>query len=349
VKHRIKSIRAEYFRLPLKNPFVISIRSATNANVVRWHLTTEEGFEFLGESVPVQYVTGETPETVLATVSNIDAILRGAQVEDFLELISEMSHRLPHDVAARAGVEIALYNAFADEEDIPVYKLLGGANAELETDLTIARIPNATEVAQEAWRDGFRYFKMKVGGGAMEEDVGRILAIQNSIQEIGGDVPIFRLDANQSLTPKTTLQLTEELLRHDINIELIEQPVPKEDLAALDEIARVSPIPIVADEACRSPQEAFRICAETATQGLNVKLMKSGISGALEIIRIAKAAGRKLMMGCMLESEVGMAASVALASGTGVFDYIDLDGHLLLDLDRPISLFKANGPWLQAH
>ncbi len=76
--------------------------------------------------------------------------------------------------------------------------------------------------------------------------------------------------------------------------------------------------------------------------------MKSGIRGALDIIAIAKASDRKLMIGCMLESEIGMAASVALACGTNAFDYIDLDGHALLDLKEPINLFSAEGPMLRS-
>ncbi|HET6401989.1 MAG TPA: dipeptide epimerase [Candidatus Kapabacteria bacterium] len=339
MKRRIESIRAEYFQIPLKNPFILSIRSALHANVIRWHLRTDDGREFPGESVPVQYVTGETPETVLAAVPKIEALLHGALIEDLPHLIHEMGRALPNDIAARAGVEIAIYNAFAAETGIALEKLLGSENVTLETDLTIARIPNALEVARQAWLEGFRIFKMKVGGGAMEEDIDRILGIAEEFPEA-----VFRLDANQSLTPRSTVKLAEALLRNDITLELIEQPVPKEDLAALDEVARICPIPIIADEACRTPAEAYRIFSETAVQGVNVKLMKSGIGGALDIIRIAKAAGRKLMIGCMLESEIGMAASVALACGTGAFDYIDLDGHLLLDLKEPISLFSANGP-----
>ena len=339
MKRRIESIRAEYFQIPLKNPFILSIRSANHANVIRWRLRTEDGREFPGESVPVQYVTGETPETALAAVPKIDALLHGALIEDLPYLIHEMERALPNDIAARAGVEIALYNAFTAETGIPLEKLLGGENVTLETDLTIARIPNALEVAREAWQEGFRIFKMKVGGGPMEEDLDRILSIAEEFPEA-----VFRLDANQSLTPRSTVKLAEALLRNDITVELIEQPVPKEDLAALDEVVRICIIPIIADEACRTPAEAYRIFSETAVQGVNVKLMKSGIGGALDIIRIAKAAGRRLMIGCMLESEIGMAASVALACGTGAFDYIDLDGHLLLDLKEPISLFSAEGP-----
>ena len=344
MKQHILSVIAEYIQIPLKNPFILSIRSAHHANVVRWRLRTDEGMEFLGETVPVQYVTGETPESVLAVVPKIEAVLREAKIEDFHHLIHELALAFPADISARAGVEIALYNAHAFEANTSVENVLGGELATLETDLTIARIPNATEVARAAWHEGFRIFKIKVGGGAMEEDIDRILGIASELPEA-----IFRLDANQSLTPESTVRLAEELLRNGIRLELIEQPVPKEDLFALDETARISPVPIIADEASRTPLEANRIFSETAVHGVNVKLMKSGIGGALDIIAIAKAAGRKLMIGCMLESEVGMAASIALASGTGAFDYIDLDGHLLLDLNEPIRLFHSDGPLLRAN
>ena len=343
MKQSITSLRAEYVPLPLKNPFVLSIRTASHATVIRWRLGTDEGGEFPGESVPVQYVTGETKESVLAAAPKLEALLKGQKIEDLRHISRMVEREFPNDVAARTGVEIALYNAFSDEVGISVATLLGGEGVTVETDLTIARIPNALDVARAAWGEGFRIFKMKIGGGPLEEDRDRILAIAG---ELSG--PIIRLDANQAMTPETTLRFADDLLRNGVNLELIEQPVPKEDLLALDEVARASPVPIIADEACRTPAEAFRLFSETAVHGVNVKLMKSGISGALDIIRIAKAAGRKLMIGCMLESEIGMAASVALASGTGAFDYIDLDGHLLLDLKEPITKFQAKGPSLSS-
>jgi len=67
--------------------------------------------------------------------------------------------------------------------------------------------------------------------------------------------------------------------------------------------------------------------------GINVKLMKSGIGGALEIIALCRAAGRKLMLGCMLETGLGIAAAAQIAAGTGAFDFLDLDSHRLL---RPV-------------
>jgi L-alanine-DL-glutamate epimerase-like enolase superfamily enzyme len=337
---RILSLRAEYFRLPLKHPFVLSIRTATNANVVRWYLETTIG-NFLGECVPVQYVTGETPESVLDISGEIERALVGARIADWLELTAHLAREFPHHVAARAGAEIALYNAYAYYEAVPLHALFGSHTASIVTDLTLSRVPDAPEIAEAAWAQGFRVFKQKVGGGDISEDVARISAIAERLPNA-----CFRLDANQALTVSSALELIDILLSLGIRVELIEQPVPKEDIESLHQIAVASPIPVIADEACCSAADALRLFNETAVQGVNVKLMKSGIRGALQIIELAKERNKLLMLGCMLESEVGMAASVALAIGSQAFDFHDLDGHLLLDLAEPIALFSAQGPRL---
>src|SRR5207237_5059029 len=95
--------------------------------------------------------------------------------------------------------------------------------------------------------------------------------------------------------------------------------------------------------AVKSPADALRVVRETRTHGLNVKLMKSGISGALDIIAIARAAGRQLMIGCMLETRRGIAASLALACGAGAFTYADLDSHLLVNEPSENPHFSQEG------
>lgn len=339
---RIRSLSASYAQIALRQPFVLSIRSTTHANIVSWQIETEDGETYHGECVPVQYVTGETPQSALEICLEFEDVLKGERIGDWIGLARELERRFPEHPAARAGVEMALLNAFSAKSGVTAHAFFGGAKATLETDLTIARIPNALEVALAAYQEGFRIFKLKVGGGDMREDLDRISGLAAALPEAR-----FRLDANQALTPQTAMELLDALAKNDIVIELLEQPVPKEDMAALDEISRLSPVPVIADEACRNAREAFRLLSETRVQGVNVKLMKSGILGALDVIAVARAAGAKLMIGCMLESELGMAMSVALAAGSGVFDYVDLDGHLLIDLPDSITMFTADGPMLR--
>lgn len=340
----IASLTAEYTPLPLRNPFVISLRSSINANIVRWRLRMTDGSEYLGESVPVQYVTGESPESVLAVAPRFEEYVQGKSLEDFGCILHELEVMHPSDVSARAGLEIALYNAVALTASIPLYKLFGGVTNRVQTDLTLSKVPDAVDIAKLAWTDGFKIFKMKVGGADKNHDFFRVVALQEALPDT-----IIRLDANQGFEPNEAVEFIGNLVARGIRLEVVEQPVAKEDLSGLDDVARQSPVPILADEACVTPADAFKILSTTRVHGVNVKVMKSGVGGALSIIRIAQAAKRKLMMGCMIESPVGLTTSLAIACGTGAFDYIDLDGHLLIDIRDKIEEFNAEGPFLSIH
>ncbi len=322
---RILALEIEYLPLALRNPFVLSIRTATHANIFRWTLKTESGEVYLGESVPVQYVTGETVDSVRGSAVAFQKILVGGAVAELGDMLVQLEQQYPNAVSARAGIEIIHANILASKFGVDLATFFGGATRSVLTDLTITKTTNALQIARLAWHEGFRIFKMKVGGEDVAGDLERLINISNELSGVS-----FRLDANQAFTSSEALRFIEAGLNHGLNIELIEQPVPKADLKALDEVARQSPIPVIADEACVNPQDAVRLFAETAVHGVNLKIMKSGIAGTLEIIKLAKAANRKLMIGCMLESHVGMAASVALACGTGAFEYVDLDAHKLV-------------------
>jgi L-alanine-DL-glutamate epimerase-like enolase superfamily enzyme len=87
---------------------------------------------------------------------------------------------------------------------------------------------------------------------------------------------------------------------------------------------------VFADEAARDVADVVKLLRDDAVDGINVKLMKSGLAGALQIITLCRAAGKKLMLGCMLESSLGIAAAAQIAGGTGAFDFLDLDSHHLL-------------------
>jgi L-Ala-D/L-Glu epimerase len=337
---RILGLTAEYIKIPLRTPFIISIRTATHANVIRWTLRTTEG-DFLGECVPVQYVTGETPDSVLGIARTFEARLVSKHVSEHTQLISELSQEFPLDVAARTGVEIALYNAIAATLGKSLHQIFGAKLPYVETDLTLSKVPEAGKIAEAAYNDGFRIFKLKVGGEGVEEDFQRIVQLHKNLPAI-----TVRLDANQGFDVEGALEFIDRVLEKGIPIELMEQPVNRDDLKALDEVARRSPIPIFADEACRTIEEAKHLLSDTNVHGLCIKLMKSGIQGTLDIIEQARESNRKLMISCMLEAEISMAASVALAAGTGAFDYIDLDGHLLIGFDEPFTRFRAEGPRL---
>lgn len=118
-----------------------------------------------------------------------------------------------------------------------------------------------------------------------------------------------------------------------MRLELIEQPVPASDVAGLADVKRRVDVPIAADEAVFTPQDAVRIAREDAADIINVKLSKSGPLASADIVSIARGANVELMIGCMLESAIGIHASAHLVAGTGAFSYVDLDGNRLLEED----------------
>lgn len=334
---RIASVQAETLTTPLHNPFVTSQGRATAARAVLVTMTLSDGRTVTGESVPVTYVTGETIDTVLAAVERVGPQLVGLEVERYREALTTIGKLVPDGASARCGLEMAALEACVQASGSTLHRLWGAAQDSKETDMTIPIVENAGELTELAWGLGMRVFKIKVGDANIEADHARVLAVRNAAP----DAPI-RIDANQAFSPEDALRFVERLLSEGAQVELLEQPVRADDYAGLAWVAERSPVPVFADESCRTPADALRL-AQTPVQGFNCKIQKNGIAGVLDIIAIARAADRRLMLGCMLETRRSIAVSLALACGTGAFHYLDLDGHLLLSEEGENPYFHQTG------
>jgi L-alanine-DL-glutamate epimerase-like enolase superfamily enzyme len=334
---RIASVSAERLTTPLHNPFVTSQGRATAALAVLVRLTLSDGREVGGESTPVTYVTGETIETVLSTVERVGPELVGLEVARYRQVLEAIRRLVPDGASARCGLEMAALEAWEQTTGSSLHRLWGAAQDSKPTDVTIPIVENAGELTELAWALGMRVFKIKVGGAGIEADHARVRAVRNAAPE----APL-RIDANQAFTPEDALRFVERLLAEGAHVELLEQPVRADDYAGLAWVAERSPVPVFADESCRTPADALRL-AQTAVQGFNCKIQKNGIAGVLDIVAIARAANRRLMLGCMLETRRSIAVSLALACGTGAFDYLDLDSHLLLNESGDNPYFTQAG------
>lgn len=337
----IASVTAEPFSTPLHNPFVTSQGSSLAAQAVAVSLGLEDGRQARGESVPVTYVTGETIQSVLETVQRVAPALIGLDVTRYRTAFDAIARLAPDAPSARCGLEMAVLDAWAQATGSTFRDLCGGAQEAVESDLTIPIVPNAVELAEIAWALGIRVFKMKVGEGDIEADHARVRAVRQAVPGAR-----LRIDANQAFTPEEALAFVERLLAEGAHVELLEQPVRKEDIEGLGQVAARNPVPVFADESCRTPAQALHLAAHTPVHGFNLKINKCGIAGVLDIIPIARAAGRRLMLGCMLETRRSIAVSLALACGTGAFDFLDLDSHLLLDEPGENPFFQQEGPRL---
>jgi L-Ala-D/L-Glu epimerase len=339
----ILDIRAGAARYPMKSPFESAKRRSTEAENVLVIVALSDGTTGYGEASPASYVTGETAQTVLDAVSSAHG-LAGRDPARVAAWASVLNESLTEHPTARSAVEMAILDALTRSWGIPLWVYFGGAVQEVRSDLTvpIAAPEQASAIAAEAAGMGYRSLKIKVGGPDREADLERVRAVSRAAPGAG-----IRLDANQGFGPDEALAFLRDCQSAGVPVELMEQPVPRDDWEGLAAVTRRSPVPVIADEAVVDAQAALRVAATGAAHGINIKVAKAGLLGALQIVAIARAAGLKLMLGCMLESLLGIGASLHLACGTGAFDYLDLDAHALIGLTPAGLPFAQEGDVLR--
>jgi L-alanine-DL-glutamate epimerase-like enolase superfamily enzyme len=332
----IVNIEAKAWTLPLKAPFQVSKRTAYEAKNVLVAITADDGTIGFGAACPVAYVTGESVESVLTAIRTVTPPYDGQPVERLSPLLQVAEGVLSSAPSARAAMEMALLDLWAKRWQLPLWQFFGAAEQSLTTDLTVPIVDpkEAAELAKEAYSTGFTHLKVKVGSPLGEEhDFARIVAVME-----GAPQAKLRVDANQAFSPDRAIAFIGKLAERAQNtLELVEQPVPKEDFAGLRYVKDHSHVPVIADESAQSIADVRRLIREDAIDGINVKIMKSGIFGALQITNMCRSWGKKIMIGCMLESRLGLTASCYLAAGTGCFHYVDLDAHHLLAPDSSVA------------
>jgi o-succinylbenzoate synthase len=322
----IQQIEVYPVTLAYREPFRIAPGASTESRNVVVKIVTDYGVYGWGEASPSERVTGETAETVIKVLDKIAPKLIGMcplRIEQDVELMDNLVAGNP---SAKAAIDIALHDIFGKTVRKELYRVLGGYRTEVLTDITLS-IKSPKEMARDAVKavkKGFKALKVKVGVNP-EEDVERIRLIREAV----GEKIEIRIDANQGWTPKQAIEVLNKIEK--FNIQFAEQPVPAEDLKGLMEVKRNSSIPIMADESVHSPEDALRLIRAEAVDLINIKLMKSGgIHKAKKIAAIAEAAGIPCMIGCMGESEIGIAAGAHLAAAVRNIQYADLDSDLLL-------------------
>ena len=321
---KINKVIIEPINIPLEESFKIATGTKYSIENVCVTVVFDNGIEGYGEAAPLEPINGESQATVLATLNSCRDFLIGNDISDYSAISKKIKSVFWAQVTARCAIEMALLDAFTRSLNIPFYKFLGGTINKIETDYTIDIVPpdiakiNASKYAKE----GYRILKTKVGKNLIE-DIDRILAIKEGAPACG-----ITLDANQGYSACDAVHFLEELEKNNIRPVLFEQPVIKTDLAGMKFVKDHTSVPIAADESVFTSADAINIVRTGCADVINIKIMKSGIIEALDIAAIARSANIKLMIGCMLESRLGLGCSVHLAAGLGGFSYVDLDPHI---------------------
>jgi L-alanine-DL-glutamate epimerase-like enolase superfamily enzyme len=322
----ITSLLAEPWTLPLIAPFRVAQRSATTANNVKIEITAD-GILGVGACAPVSYVTGETVDSVLESYANGASAFNNYDATDLHGMLHLAKSLCANQPAALAGLELAVYDLWAKTTSTDLRTWFGGPETSVVTDMTIPIVDahEAGVAAAELFRQGFYTLKIKVGDpSGINADFDRIAAVRKFAPDVR-----LRIDANQGYTPDQAIRFLEWIRSEGIDLEFIEQPVKKDDHNGLKLVRENSPYPVFADESVCSFEDARQLISLNAVDGIVVKLMKSGLSGAAQILKLCRDFGIKTMMGCMLETGIGISAAMAIGIGYGV-DYYDLDSHRLL-------------------
>jgi L-alanine-DL-glutamate epimerase-like enolase superfamily enzyme len=283
----------------------------------------------------------ESQENMIRGLKSLIPELHGKPIENYRELVATAWRLQALHPTAAAAVECAILDAYTRTLGQPLADFLGGKSDAVETDLTLSLAPpkELIKSARAAAKKGFRRLKVKLSGVSSEEDLERLQAVHK-----GAPKAALVADGNQGFNLSQAMDFAHRLKRAQIPLVFFEQPFPKHDLRAMRLFRQRSRLTVFADEAVLSAADAVRLFEAGAADGLNIKVAKSGLLGALDIIQIAHRFKKRLAIGCMEESKLGLAASVHLACGTGAFEWVDLDSVFLLEPASQRGGFLIHGP-----
>jgi o-succinylbenzoate synthase len=326
---KITRIEFAMLRVPLKTPFKTALRSVSQVEDVVVMMHTDTGNIGYGEAPATAVITGDTHGSIIDAIRyHIAPRLIGREVADLNRNTRIVQSAMEKNTSAKAAVEIALYDLFGQMFDAPLYKVLGGGDPVITTDITISvdTIDKMVADSISAVDRGFDSLKIKVG-----KEIGVDIERTKAIHAAVADRALLRLDANQGWTAKQAVHAIHALEDAGIQLELVEQPVKAHDLEGLRYVTERVTTPIMADESVFGPAQVIELIRMRAADIINIKLMKTGgLSNAIKIADIASLHGIDCMIGCMLESSISVAAAVHLAvAKADAITKVDLDGPSL--------------------
>jgi L-alanine-DL-glutamate epimerase-like enolase superfamily enzyme len=328
----IRSLSAAPLDISLHTPFGIAGGSADVARNLIVTVELADGTLGYGEAAPFPPFNGETQAMAESAVAAARSTVEGADAREWRRIAQGLRASVGQVGSARCAIETAVLDALTRRSHMPLWAFFGGATTTLETDMTVTT-GNAAQAEADAraiLARGIQTIKVKIGSGDLALDLERVAAIHSAAP----DSPII-LDGNCGYSADGALQLLALLHERGIMPALVEQPVPKDDLAGMAQVLQWGGAPVAADESAASAADVVKLASRAAASVINIKLMKCGIAEALDIAAVARSANMGLMIGGMVESILAMTVSACFAAGQGGFAFVDLDTPLFM-ADSPL-------------
>ncbi len=316
----------ERLELRTRRSFTIARAASVPVRESLWvRVRADDGMEGWGEAATTTKYYGETAATAEAVFPLLVEAAAESAGPDRLELERAevaMMDAVGGNSAARAGFSAALHDLAGKRLGLPTWKMLGLSPRAPASSFTISI--DDIEVMRERVREAASYPILKIKVGTPQDE--------SILQMIREEAPekVLRVDANTGWTVSEAIRRFPMLEAFDV--EFVEQPLHPDDIDGMRELRRRSRIPIAADESCRTSADIPRLAG--AVDIINIKLAKcGGLREALRMVHVARAHRLQVMLGCMIESSLGIAAAVQVAP---LADYLDLDGAALL-ADDPFA------------
>jgi L-alanine-DL-glutamate epimerase-like enolase superfamily enzyme len=322
-------IEHEILTLRTKHPFTISRGGASEWRVVWVRVIDDDGTEGWGEAAPSRFY-GESADSVVAALRAFAPLLERADPWAIETIEADLERALRFNAAAKVAVSAALHDLAGKRLGVPLYNMWGLNPATAPKSSFTIGIGDEAELRRKV-KEAAQYPVLKVKLGT-ERDAEIVRTIRDAAPNA-----VLRVDANAAWTPKQALGMMDVLM--ECGVEFVEQPLPPHDIAGLRFVRERAPLPIIADESCLTSTDVARLVG--AVDGINIKLAKcASLREAMRMIGTARAHGMRVMMGCMIESSLGITAAAHLAP---LLDYADLDGAALLAEDPFTGASIAGG------
>lgn len=308
--------------------FALGANPLTEGVVLRLATEEAEGYGYGSATAHM----GAIATTLIAELEHFRPAVLGARAADINGIMALLDRRLRGAPQAKAAVDCALHDLLARSLGVPLSTLFGGQVRERVPILRILGIKAPEEMAAQAGRlvaEGYRYLKIKIEGD-VRQDVARVEAIRRAV---GPDMHLT-VDANQAYTPKDAVLAVSRM--SEFGIDLVEQPVRRDDLEGLALVTRMVPVPVEADEAAGSLAEIHDLVRHRRVDAVSLKIPKlGGIANTLAAARLCEAGGIRYRLGAAVGSRLLSGFAIHLACALPGVTYACELGEFERLLDDP--------------